>query len=125
MTYLSTGIQRIPLRKQPIHPTISSNNEFPITMTNEPRNLGHAIRSLRESASLTPGDVAQRLQLDRATLLGYESGELELPAQVLMAYLQAIDRSLVDLHLSLNPEQPPSPRVVALLTELRGLQPTA
>lgn len=91
-------------------------------MNDEPRILGQALRSIRESASLSPDELAQRLQLEPATLLGYESGELELPAQQLMAYLQATGGSFVDLHVALNPA-PESPRLQALLTELQELQP--
>jgi transcriptional regulator with XRE-family HTH domain len=94
-------------------------------MTNDPANLGQILRAMRESASLSLDDLARPLQLDPETLLGYESGELELPAHTLLACLEAMGRSLVDLHLSLHPEEVPSPRVEALLTELRELRPTA
>lgn len=89
---------------------------------NDARILGQALRSIRESTSLSPDVLAQRLQLELATLLGYETGELELPARLLMAYLEAIDRTLIDLHLILNPE-PESPRIQALIRELQNLQP--
>jgi transcriptional regulator with XRE-family HTH domain len=94
-------------------------------MTDNPRVLGEALRSIREAASLSPDDLAQRLKLEPATVLGYESGELELPAHALMAFLQAVDCSFLDLHLRLHPEAARSPRVEVLLGELRDLQPTA